>query len=499
MTHPKREIRLVLPNEIECLPSLLASAGAFATSLGFSEQDARSIELGIEEAAGNVIKHAFRPKDIDTFEVVLKPVPMGLEITVREMGIPFDPESVSGQDPAQSQGDPAHTGLGLRIMRKAMDRVTFKNLGYGGKETILVKFFSSPRVDEQVAGLERAEPSSELQEKRSPLPFSVRPMLPSEALEVSRCAYTSYGYSYIHEDIYFPERVRELNRQERLLSFVAVTEPGGTLIGHVALELSEDSEGLVEIGVAFVHPEYRGMGVLEKLTEVAISDARRRGFAGIFAQAVCTHPFSQKGGLKQGFRDSALFLSRLPVLGFKAIEHAREQREALLLLFQPLRPAPDRKLFAPPHHLEMLKKIYANLGLAPEFATPESDRVQTPADGSISLSTDVYHSAKISVGCYGQNSENLVHRALKTLCHERVESVYLYLDLCDPLTAAMTEKFESMDFFFSGVLPGGTRSEKLVLQYLNNASVDYGALKFASEMGSEIAAYIRERDPNLDT
>ena len=58
----------------------------------------------------------------------------------------------------------------------------------------------------------------------------------------------------------------------------------------------------------------------------------------------------------------------------------------------------------------------------------------------------------------------------------------------------MTEAFERMGFFFAGTLPSLTR-QNLILQYLNNVSVDYGKIAAVSDFSKQLLAYIKSRDP----
>ena len=66
------------------------------------------------------------------------------------------------------------------------------------------------------------------------------------------------------------------------------------------------------------------------------------------------------------------------------------------------------------------------------------------------------------------------------------------MKLTDPLTAKYTTEFEKMGFFFAGILPRSNTNDELILQYLNNYTIDFDQLKIASEKGREILAYVKE-------
>ena len=58
----------------------------------------------------------------------------------------------------------------------------------------------------------------------------------------------------------------------------------------------------------------------------------------------------------------------------------------------------------------------------------------------------------------------------------------------------MTEKFESLGFFFAGIIPGADRGDKLELQYLNNVKIDYEKIQVYSAFSKELLAYIQGCD-----
>ena len=98
-------------------------------------------------------------------------------------------------------------------------------------------------------------------------------MKPSEAIEVSKCIYRAYGYSYGYEHLYYPERLLELNNGGRMHSAVATTEDG-EIIGHCALIYWHDNAQIAEMAQGVVKPEYRSQGCFAKLTGYLIDKAK---------------------------------------------------------------------------------------------------------------------------------------------------------------------------------------------------------------------------------
>jgi len=97
---------------------------------------------------------------------------------------------------------------------------------------------------------------------------------------------------------------------------------------------------------------------------------------------------------------------------------------------------------------------------------------------------------------WGDNLLPGIKSALRGFCLDRMETVYLYLPLFEPATAAFCPLLEEWVFFFCGVKPGKAGRDWLVLQYLNNQLYDYGRIQTATPFGDELVAYARAYDPD---
>ncbi len=484
------EVVLRIANKADYLPLALDNTTAIARMLGFGAEAAGKIRLGVEEALTYVVRYGYLPGELAWFDVVYETVPLGLQITIREKGVPLDEQKVAEEPASGPDWLLDGPGLGLRVLKNSVDGVSFRNLGKSGQEIRLVKYF--PEAPE--AGGDE-EPAAEPSRPVAAVDYTVRPMAPGEAVEVAKCAYSSYGYSYGNEHIYYPERIRELNRTGKLLSYVAVTTGGEPeIIGHAALEMGDERHG-VEMGMAFVKPAFRGNGCLLKISEALIEAARAAGTDSLFITAVTTHPMSQKPARRMGFTETALLVSRVTLESMRGIREDCIQRESLLVFTRYLKGGPgDAALYPPPRHREMIARIYGYSGAARTLAAAGKGGARGQA--VVEASTDSFQAAHIYVHRYGADVREKVAAALRTLCINRVETVYLYLGLTDPETARQTARFEESGFFFAGIFPGRGGLDWLVLQYLNNQRIDYGQLCIASEAGREIAEYVRACDPN---
>jgi len=322
-----------------------------------------------------------------------------------------------------------------------------------------------------------------------------------EAIEISKGAYKSHGYTFFDEHIYYPEQIVEMNRAGELVSAVAVTRESG-FMGHAGLLYPRAGAEIAEFTFAFVNPEYRGQGCLNRLSEFLFRKAGELGLAGVYSYAVANHPFTQKAMLKYGMRDCGIELGTSPCSWiFKGIEGDASQRISVVLSFAYVgQPAP-LTLFPPPHHAAMIARLYENLGARHRFL--EGGATAGGAAPASSVIETVLHSAEGSADIFirscGADIVRKVRSILRDLCVKQVASITLLHSLEDPVASAFTREFEQMGFFFSGILPRAGIGDALILQYLNNVSFDYAKVVAYSDVAQGILAYIRERDPNRES
>jgi len=486
---------LTLPSRLAYVPVAVASVREAAAVFGFGGAEVQELEVAVEEAATNVAKHAYDGDEDATFDLVVERIPGGLEIVVRDMGIPFDPSRIPEYAPTADVGTATTAGMGMFLMRAMVDECSFVNLGSGGKETHLVKYLKA-------AAAESAEPEShdrvaESAPIREKVEFDVRRMADHEAIEVSRCAYRSHGYTFFDEHIYYPERLVEMNRRGELISAVAVTREG-TFMGHTALCFQYPEDRVAELTFAFVNVEYRGQGALTKMQDFLFAVQPPRPLDGVYAYAVANHIVTQKTNAHHGINTCGIFLATSPASWkFKGIPANTDQRISVVLDFKYTTPPAELTLNPPPRHAAMVETLYANVGARHRFSAAPAEAARPAGETEIwSGSNEAESCAEIFVARYGADTVRSVRRLLRTFCLQGMAAVNLFLRMEDPATFHLAEEFERMGFFFAGILPRGRVGETLGLQYLNNVDFDYAAVAAYTDVAKELLAYIRERDPN---
>jgi len=493
---PQHSCRLSVTNDPKHIPVILAFVTATAEQWGLDERERTHIELAVEEAVSNVIRHAFAADEVATFEVSCRRAAGGIEIRVRDQGMPYDPTIVPEYQPGVPLDDQTGVGLGGFLIKQFVDEYEFRNLGPDGKELRLVKLPESPSVADEPApsGPAAGDAAEAPKPNRQSTGVEVRWMRPAEAIEVARCVYDAYGYSYGHENIYYPDRVAALNQSGELRSAVAVTDDG-SIAGHCALVFADDMPA--EIGMAATKSEFRGLGVAGRLGEFLDEAARANDLTGLQVKQVSVHPYTQKFCQKLGFRDCGFLLGHVPnTMSFKGIADHLAQRGSDVLGFKFLKRPTPRTVYVPQNHAEAVKALYDHLEIPVTFARSPGRRFP---DGRTSMSVAVHSRrgvGQVRINRYGSDVPRVFRQELFLLRHNDIRVVELFLNLSDPFTPQFVELAEELGFFFTGILPETGRGDCLLMQYFNGVQIDYDTLHVVSDAAKELLSYIQSGDPN---
>ena len=477
--------KLTLPNGISYLPLAQSFVRQVAAQFGFEDVSLNQLDIAVEEAVSNVMKHGYDAEESQSFDIACERLPGGIRIVIHETGIPFDPQRIPEYHAGEARG------MGVFLMKNMVDDCSFHNLGPVGKETHLVKYLpQSSGRDADLAPDSAAEPVPFAGE----IPFDVRLLREEEAIEISRCAYKSHGYSFFDDHIYYPERLVEMNRTGDLISGVAVTSDN-VFMGHAALLFQNPEDFIAELTFAFVNVEYRGHGVLKRLNDFLIAMPKSRPLAGLYGYGVANHVFSQKALAHSGFRDCGILLATSPMSWkFRGIPGDPSQRISVVLMFRYMETPRRIALYPPPHHRAMVERLYRNLGVEQDFPTPQA----APAEREPEVASSVNLAegcAEIFIHRYGEGVVRQIQRLQRSFCLQSVAAINLFLNLEDPSTFFLTREFEKLGFYFAGILPRARFGDALILQYLNNVDLDYGKISAVSEAAQELLAYIRSLDP----
>lgn len=97
-----------------------------AQGAGFDETTASQIALAVDEAATNVLEHAYHGEPGRTVEICFGGADPEFEVDVCDAGERVDPKDVPKVDLRQYANERRTGGLGVHLMGKIMDSVTFR-------------------------------------------------------------------------------------------------------------------------------------------------------------------------------------------------------------------------------------------------------------------------------------------------------------------------------------------------------------------------------------
>lgn len=134
--------------EIRTICKFVAEGAAEA---GLDENDVFHVELCCDEAATNIIEHAYRGENIGPIGVEYIINDQTLTITLSDDGRPFDPTTVpippsvnaasgNGESATDLAGQLQVGGLGLHLIRNLMDEVYYTTDPKHGNTMTMVKY-----------------------------------------------------------------------------------------------------------------------------------------------------------------------------------------------------------------------------------------------------------------------------------------------------------------------------------------------------------------------
>lgn len=125
MSSKKRKFHLITPSESEFLEIIRDFIGKIATIAGFSDDYANKIQLSVDEACTNIIKHAYSGMKKKSIEIVVELNSSKIMVSVIDQGKGFKPSKVAVKDLETYLSEYRRGGLGLHLIKILMDDVQF--------------------------------------------------------------------------------------------------------------------------------------------------------------------------------------------------------------------------------------------------------------------------------------------------------------------------------------------------------------------------------------
>ena len=123
------ERRLAVTGQAAQLPVLTHFLQQFWSTAGLPAAGLNGFELALEEIFMNVVMHASHGGSMPQVEVSLALADDGVTMAVEDNGPAFDPLSLPAPDVAANLGARPIGGLGVFLVRRLMDAVSYQRVG----------------------------------------------------------------------------------------------------------------------------------------------------------------------------------------------------------------------------------------------------------------------------------------------------------------------------------------------------------------------------------
>ena len=466
---------IVLPNKVLAIEPAVEFVRSWGLKAGLTPEKADELALCADEIITDVVRFSFPPGEEHYFVVSVEVKPSEIEVVLRELGEPFDPDAHPySRERALKEGK--FEGAGIEVVKHLSDHFLFLNKGRAGKEFRIVKRIPAKHITELL-------PEERLTEEPAvSKSYVLKPVTPEDAEDISRLIYRTYRYTYPKEDLYYPERVRAYIERGEKFGVIVRTEEGEP-VGYFAVIVKSDSP-IGEVGEAVVSPAHRGRGIMKRMMASLIEMAKERGLLGLYGEAITVHTISQRVNAKFGFSSTALLLGTFPSARIVGIESNYGQRISVVIDFLHLIERKEEVFYAPVRYRKILKDIYRGLGIE---AKAGRGRVgELPAVSRLKLNVNsTTGTAEIVVKKAGKDLLERVVKKRNRLFDKGIEVVYLDFPLSSPETKEIPD-LKPYGFVFAGLLPLFHKAQDYLRFQSVKGSYDMSKIKVYSDLSKRI-------------
>lgn len=485
---------LSLPATITALQLVQGFGRELAVLADFDTRRINAIMLACEEAFVAIVERAAAdPAEPVLICGELTPLELTLSFCDHEMPPSPDENELPHLDAWHLDATKLN-GMGRLLIRAASDEALWQSLGQEGNRLLLT--FKRTTTNISVEHTPDTTPDIHQPHTEEQNYIIRRANMEDDWYRIARTIFYAYGHTYHRDDIYYPERLKELNRAGRLVSVVAVTT-SGDIAGHYALELgglgqiSSKQYVVAESCMAVVSPGHRGQGLMKQMRKQLESEACALRLHGLFSQPATNHPLSQQINESFGARPCAVSLAFLaPNPGFQTTtQDQTSQRESCLLFFKALTTPTPRRIYPPVRHQAMLWETYQACGIPVTVA-----QISGTAAGTSQVSAHYLAAldlGTIRVEVVGVDISAALQAARNDLCRKTGARV-LYLTVCltCPGAAETCAAAERLGFFYGGLAPFFDDGEDVLrMQYLDT-TLDITRLTVAGTFANRLLDYV---------
>ncbi len=388
----------------------------------------------------------------------------------------------------------AHSNGSSKIFHEAtqhLDKISWENHGREGQTVVL-----GMRLGEQVikANFQAAESYfGEVESEK----ILIRELREGEENALCQLFYAVYGYSYINDYVYYPEKIRTLVDTKKLISIVAVL-PDDRLVGHVGLIQRNDDPLVYEPCLGITDPRLKSKGVFSKLFARTMEWVRELPMQYCFFDFVTNHDYSQRFVSRYQPIDLALFVgcqskdtqAKLQKLGLGPDPKEMERYTLLYSLIPRVEHPFGKEVLLPNNVGEMLGFLLKPLNLrwvpSPRFHSlslgGQYETHLQPNQGSVIF----------DLTCSGREAVSKILKDWQTLLRNGYQYAGIEVALEQPGLGNLYDILSSNGFFVSGFVPY-KNSAKLALRFqsIGPTKVAFEEIKVYTETAKKLLQVVR--------
>jgi len=345
-------ITLTMPASPAAVGIAEATAGQFAKEAGIPSAETAVLVRVVRCLVTFSVERSYEGRGGGDVELSFELDDLGVAVDVHDWGIPM----------RRSGGPDGPLPPGLEEAEAAVQEVHLINLANDGKRIAL--HLSTPhqipiaaRVIDGAADATRSGRGVAIDD------IVIRDATLVDSTAIAQLLYRGYAFNYRHRDFYTPSWVDAQFRGGHVFSTVAYVDD--QLVGHHAI-LVDAPNVAAESGVAVIDRAWRGLGIFDVMFAHTVARARLIGLPALYGRATCSHVYSQRSELKNGYREAALMLGGSPsVMAQEQLGEAEALavRGANLVSYLRLADQVERSIAAPTVYRDELARLFEHLGL----------------------------------------------------------------------------------------------------------------------------------------
>lgn len=471
--------RITIVPEKAFISALADMIADIAEAYGIVRKETLNLDRVLIDVIENIVESGFEGDRTKPIDVIVSRCLHTLVVAVEDKGLPFDYEKLERGEEKR---------FSAYLSRHYADQVNFSTLGKGGNRTEIVKRLPATDIRNVMDISEHTEHAG-APEAPADEEIHIGMLDAGKVHELVRLVYKCYGYTYANEFMYYPEQIEARLNSGVMLSGAAYNSRD-EIIGHVGFIFSAPGAKVAESGEAVVDPRYRGRGLFQKIKNHLVEVVAPMNVAGIYGEAVTVHPYSQKGSIELGGRETGFLLGYSPgsVSYQKISEEKKPRRQSVAMMFTPVAGSILETVYIPEAYRDMITGIYERLGFERELVIENEDsgfKGKQKGRTSISLRHD-HNQALIKIEKIGKSAVAEIGLQLKHLARERFDCIYVDIPLRQKGAGYSASALRRLGFFFGCIIPEYSEGDVLRLQYLNNVDISREDIKTASEFGQRL-------------